>query len=150
MINNQTSAIDLARLRGIDDLAEIHSVPDVPALRKALPELLPVEQEVSLPPSAIPVDPTLAVLNRILGPQLSSDSPAWSGNPVPRMRSLQKKLIEHSLGLPESERGPCMGAILRVNQAIDWRLRWNQMRRSDAERIFNVQDENGDETKETA
>lgn len=150
MINTQTSALDPARLRGLDDLAEIHSVPDVPAVLKSLPDLLPVEQEASLPPNEIPVDATLAALNRILGPRLSSDSPAWSGNPVPRMRSLQKTLVEHSLRLPEAERGPCMRAILMVNQAIDWRLRWDHMRRSEAERKFNLQDEDGDEKKETA
>lgn len=150
MINHQTSAADLAHLRGIDDLAEIHSVSGVPAVRKSLPDLLPVEQEVSLPPTEILVDVVLVVLGRILGPRLSSDNPAWSGNPVPRMRSLQKKLAEHALRLDEAERGPCMRAIRMVNQAIEWRLRWDHMRRSEAERKFNLQDENDDEKKETA
>jgi hypothetical protein len=150
LISNQTSAVDPARLRGLDDLAEIHSVPDVPAVLKSLPDLLPVEQEVSLPPSELPADATLVMLGGILGPRLSSDSPAWSGNPVPRMRSLQKLLVEHSLRLAEAERGPSLRAILMVNQAIDWRLRWHQMRRSDAERMFNLQDENDDEKQETA
>lgn len=149
MINNQTSAIDLARLRGVDDLAEIHSVPDVPAVLKSLPELLPVEQEASLPPNDIPVDPTLVMLNQILGPQLSSDNLAWKGNPVPCMRSLEKILVEFALTLPESERSLCLGAIDQVEQSITLRLRWHQMRRSHAESHFNQEEQKSDEKKET-
>jgi hypothetical protein len=149
VINNQTTGIDLARLRGVDDLTEIHSIPDVPAVLKSLPELLPVEQEVSLPPSDIPVDPTLLMLNRILGAQLSSDNLAWKSNAVACMRSLQKRLVEYALTLPESDRAVCLMAIDKIEQPIMWRLRWNQMRRSHAESHFNQEDKKSDEKKET-
>jgi hypothetical protein len=140
----------LTTLRGLDDLGEIHSVPELPAIRKALPELLPVEQESSLPPLDLPVDPGMVVLNRLLGPECSSDSPAWRANPVARMRDLQKLLIAHSLQLPEEQRAPCLVAVRRVNENIDWRLRLQQMRRSHAEGPFNQQGQEDDEKKETA
>lgn len=150
MINQKLSGSDLSSLRGLDDLGEIHSLPELPVIRKALPELLPGEQESSLPPLDLPVDPGMVVLNRLLGPECSFDSPAWSANPVPRMRELQKTLIAHSLQLPEELRGPCLAAVRRVNDNIDWRLRLQQMRRSHAEGPSNQQDQENDEKKETA
>ncbi|UWE18935.1 hypothetical protein [Herbaspirillum huttiense] len=150
MIHQKVSASDPGYLPGLDELGEIHSLPQLPVNRKALPELLPVEQENSLPPLDLPVDPGMVVLNRLLGPECSSDSPAWSINPVPRMRELQKVLIAHSLQLPEQQRGPCLAAVRRINDNIDWRLRLQQMRRSHAEGPSIQQDQENDEKKETA
>lgn len=66
-----------------------------------------------------------------LGQLLTVANPAWSGDPLPRMRALQKKLIEHSLNLSQEERGPCLQAISVVEQAVQMRLRLQQMRIDD-------------------
>lgn len=117
----------------LGEAAEIHSVAESGAITRARPELLPGEAEASLPAQEAPRDPALAIAARVLGARLSSDSAAWRGDPVPLMRSLQKMLVGHSLTLPEDRRAPALGAIRAVELAVRWRLRWQQMRRSDAE-----------------
>lgn len=66
-----------------------------------------------------------------LGPSLTFANPVWSGDPVPGMRSLQKKLIEHSLALPPEERSTCLQAISVVEGAVRLRLRLQQMSMDD-------------------
>jgi hypothetical protein len=120
----------------VGEAGEIHSVEDVAPLPKARPSLLPGEEDVSVPDQQFPRDPVLLMVNRVLGERLTTDNPAWRGDPVPVMRSLQKMLVAHSLTLAEAEREPAMDAIRAVELAVRWRLRWMQMRRSEAESHF--------------
>jgi hypothetical protein len=103
-------------------------------------QLLPGEEAASLlaPSTATPY--ATAALTRFLGPVLTVANPAWSGDPVPRMRMLQKRLVEHSLTLPEDDRSECMGAIMVVEKAVKLRLRLQQMEMTLAE--LNAQPEN--------
>jgi len=116
------------------DVGEIFHQPEPvyaePVLRQSL---APEEELLSLPPPAEPPAGAVKPLTRFLGPSLTTASPAWSADPVPGMRALQKKLIEHSLALPESERAASMEAVMVVEKALFWRLRLQQMRMSLAE-----------------
>lgn len=135
-----TGAVDArTRLAELEEAGEIHSLAELPAISRSRPALLPAEEEVSLPALETPRDPVLASLARILGERLTSDNLAWRGDPVPTMRGLQKLLVGHSLTLPESRREPAMRAIRIVELAVRWRLRWLQMKRSEAESLF-IQD----------
>ena len=135
MIN--TGAVEArARLAELEEAGEIHGLAELPAVSRSRPALLPAEEEVSLPALETPRDPVLASLARILGERLTSDNLAWRGDPVPTMRGLEKLLVAHSLALPEARREPAMRAIRVVELAVRWRLRWLQMKRSEAESQF--------------
>ena len=129
---NPASAANPAGAVGHAELAEIHSLPSTPAVLKARATLQPEEEALSLPQPELP-DPKIALLNRVLGTRLTTDNPLWSGDPVPPLRALQKALIAHSLTLPQPERRPCLDALTVIERAVLLRLRWQQMRRSDAE-----------------
>lgn len=75
----------------------------------------------------------LQPLTDFLGTSLTTGSAVWSQDSVDRMRFLQKRLIEHSLTLASSERTGCLGAISVVENAIQLRLRLEQMRKSELE-----------------
>jgi hypothetical protein len=75
----------------------------------------------------------VAPLTAIIGAKLTTESPAWSGDPIPGMRLLQKTLVAASLELEQGERADLLTAIELVEKAVQMRLRWQQMRRSDAE-----------------
>lgn len=143
---------ELGRLNHLDvgEAGEIHNVADTVALTKVRPALLPAEEEASLPAQAIERDPVLAMVSRILGERLTSDNLAWRGDPVPVMRSLQKMLVAHSLTLDQDQRQPALAAIGAVEQAVQWRLRWAQMRRSEAERHFIQPQQDDHATQKTA
>jgi len=64
---------------------------------------------------------------------LTVANPVWMSDPVPGMRMLQKKLIAHALTLDEKDRVECMGAISVVDNAVQLRLRWQQMRMTEEE-----------------
>ncbi|MFC5474019.1 hypothetical protein [Paraherbaspirillum soli] len=81
------------------------------------------------------VDRPLAPLTDFLGPLLTVANPAWSGDPVPRMRDLQKVLVAHSLTLDRAERGPCLAAISVVEHAVTLRLRLQQLRMSELDML---------------
>jgi hypothetical protein len=85
------------------------------------------EESASLSPPSLPGEATLAPLTRFLGVELTAASPAWSRDPMPGLRRLQKRLVEYSLSLEEGERGDSMAAILVVEQAVRWSLRLQQM-----------------------
>ncbi len=124
------------------DAGEIHSVAgQLPRRQVAGAELLPEQAAVSLAPPASATPAPLAALTRLLGPLLTVASPAWCGDPVPRMRALQKRLVEHSLGLAEDDRGGCMAAMMVVEQAVQLRLRLQQMRSSEAELALAADEE---------
>jgi hypothetical protein len=91
------------------------------------------DEEVSLPSMENGGNLAIAPLTRFLGPQLTVASPAWSADPVPRMRALQKKLVEHSLTLAPNDRTECMEALRIVENAVQLRLRFQQMRMSEDE-----------------
>jgi hypothetical protein len=102
--------------------------------------LLPGELEASLPSPADLPEGAVAPLTRFLGPLLTVANPAWVGDPVPRMRALQKALVAHSLTLAEDDRSSLMGAISVVETAVQWRLRWQQMRMTEAEMNIKPQE----------
>ena len=104
-------------------------------------QLLPGELDASLPSQAS-VDGGLGEsLTRVLGPALTTASLAWLGDPVPRMRALQKHLLGFSLAQPQEQRMPVMQAIAVIETSIQWRLRYQQMRMADAE--AQAQDDTG-------
>jgi hypothetical protein len=114
------------------DGAEIHSLHEAELAPVSRSLLKPSEEARSLPPST-ELQNAVAPLTEILGARLTTDSPAWSGDPVPAMRLLQKTLVAASLLLEDGRRADLMSAIELVEQAVQMRLRWQQMRRSDAE-----------------
>ncbi|MGZ3241546.1 MAG: hypothetical protein ACXWIN_05370 [Burkholderiaceae bacterium] len=113
-----------------NDLGGANIAPQRSVMRT---QLLPGELEASLPSQADQPHNTVAPLTRFLGPLLTVGNPAWVGDPIPRMRALQKTFVEHSLTLPEADRGDLMGAISMVEKAVLMRLRLQQMRMTDAE-----------------
>lgn len=116
------------------DVGEIQSLPaQNPAQPIGRGQLLPEEEAVSLPPQSPETASPIAPLNRFLGPMLTVANPVWTGDPVPRMRGLQKTLVEHSLTLEQSDRSECMAAISVVESAVQLRLRFQQMRMSEAD-----------------
>lgn len=116
------------------DVGEIHTYStETPAQALARPLLLPAEEALSLPAPAASIPTTIAPLTRFLGPLLTVANPVWSGDPVPRMRGLQKKLVEHSLMVPEGRRGDFMAGISVVENAVRLRLRFQQMHMNEVE-----------------
>ena len=71
-----------------------------------------------------PIEP----ITEQLGHTLTFANPVWSGDPIPGLRSLQKKLIELALSLNSESREPCLQAISVVENAVRMRLRLQQMR----------------------
>lgn len=120
---------------GIYSISEQDEAPPI-----GLAQLGPAEARISMPAgetddSANPIN----VLTRFIGPALTVNSPAWSGDPVHAMRALQKKLVECSLARDEADRAPCLAAISVVEDAVQWRLRLQQMRMNEVERDMEDQ-----------
>ncbi|MFB9241713.1 hypothetical protein IV454_18745 [Massilia antarctica] len=90
-------------------------------------DLSPWEAAASLPPAAPAGQETLAPLTRFLGAALTAANPAWSRDPLPGLRALQKRLVDHSLALDPAQRADSMAAILVVEDAVRLRLRLQQM-----------------------
>lgn len=90
--------------------------------------LHPADAAKSLKQAAGGTSGLLEALTGFLGETLTSGNPAWSGDPVPRMRALQKALVEHGLTLPEGEREPALQAISVVENSVQLRLRLQQHR----------------------
>lgn len=117
-----------------------------PVARISRAQLSAQEQAISLPPAQVATPGPIAPLTRFLGPLLTVANPAWSGDPIPGMRALQKRLVEHSLTIPEGERSPCMDAISVVEKAVQLRLRYQQMHMSDVEMDIELTDARRDVT----
>lgn len=135
-MNARINSAGIGRPQSLDpaELAEIHSVDAVAPLQKSRPLLSEEEEAISLPAMELPVDPLQLALKQFLGPALTSDNPVWKGDPVPSMRGLQRMMVEHSLGLAEGPaRTPMMAALRHVEMAVQMRLRWLQMKRSETE-----------------
>lgn len=122
------------------ETGEIHSLPEAELAPKSRLLLKPSEEALSLPPTT-ELPNAVAPLTQILGARLTVDSPAWSGDPIPGMRLLQKTLVATSLELEDGERGDLLSAIELVEKAVQMRLRWQQMRRSDAEAPIEADNE---------
>lgn len=133
---------------GVGEAGEIHGAVEPAVVARPRPVALPEQEEASLPAQESVRDPAMLMLNNLLGERLSTDNLAWRGDPVAVMRSLQKLLVGHSLTLAEDRREPSMRAIRAVELAVRWRLRWMQMRRSDAESNF-IQSEQDDHATQT-
>lgn len=133
-----------------DEAGKIGGLADAAPLAKAPPPAAPVESEAALPYDPAERDPVLLMVGGVLGERLTTDNLAWRGDPVPVMRSLQKMLVAHSLTLPEDGREPAMAAIRTVELAVRWRLRWMQMRRSEAESHFIQPQRDDDATQKSA
>jgi hypothetical protein len=122
------------------ETGDIHNVPQTQLEPKALLLLKPSEVAVSLP-SSTELPNAVAPLTTILGPRLTVDSPAWSGDPIPGMRMLQKTLLSVSLQQEQGDRADLLTAIELVEKAVQMRLRWQQMRRSDVEALIEPANE---------
>jgi hypothetical protein len=130
-----TTKVDRNAPAGLSvDVGEIHTLPQESLARPVVRlDLLPEEERASLPQQFATADSTIEPLNRFLGPALTFANPVWTGDPVPRLRGLQKKLVEHSLTLDQSDRSECMAAISVVETAVQLRLRLQQMRMTEEE-----------------
>lgn len=116
-----------------NDLGGVALAPQSSVMRD---QLLPGELEASLPSRFDQPQGAVAPLTRFLGALLTVANPVWvgwKGDPVPRMRALQKALVERALELPEGEREPLLAAIRVVDWAVQLRLRLQQMRMTEAE-----------------
>ncbi|MGI4846643.1 MAG: hypothetical protein ACRYGK_00650 [Janthinobacterium lividum] len=120
-----------AQPNDVGELGEIQNVARELTVPKALPMLADGEAAVSMPNPADIIDRKIAMLNRAIGERLTINNPVWSGDPIPRMRALQKRLIAYSLTLEADQRQPTMDAIRVVEHNVQMRLRWQQMYRSD-------------------
>lgn len=143
----RTRANDVAGLgqQSLHDAAEIHSLTAALPTPKSRPLLQPGEEALSLPPPGPGPDPKLQMLSQSIGAPLSFDNPVWRGNPLPPLRGLQKLLLEQALAQPPEARATYLDAIRIVEQAVQMRLRWQQMRRSDGEPERALQLAQGDE-----
>jgi hypothetical protein len=74
-------------------------------------------------------------LTQMLGVALTAGSPAWTGDPVPKMRALQKKLLEQGMQCTGAARGVALAAISVVEKNIQLRLRLHQLHMSDLQLI---------------
>lgn len=127
----------------VGEMGEIQTVVREVLVPKALPMLGQEEALASMPSADDTIDRKILLLNRAIGEKLTVNNPVWTGDPIPRMRALQKRLIAYSLTLETEERQPCMDAIRVVEQNVQLRLRWQQMKRSDLELDGVSEDEEG-------
>jgi hypothetical protein len=129
-----------ARLPGLADdpggIVSLLPASEAEPLTRML--LLPEEERLSLPPPRDATPGPITPLTRYLGPHLTVASPAWLGDPVPKMRALQKMLVAHSLSLEPSDRSECMEAITIVDSAVRLRLRLRQMEKYELERALKT------------
>lgn len=133
-MNTRRNAIGVRnRAQEVADFGEIQSLPEVPREPKLRSQMRQEEVMVSLPP-ATAFGRTVDLLDPVLGKRLTVDNPVWSGDPTARLRALQKKLLERSLLMEGGGRMECLSAISLVERAVQLRLRWLQMQRSEAER----------------
>lgn len=147
---SSTSGVDLHNGLGLSaDTGEIYSfTPQKPTASVLRNQLLPGEEAASVPPLFGIVTNTIAPLTRFLGPLFTVANPAWTGDPVPRMRKLQKRLVEYALTLDESDRSECMAAIMVVEGDVKLRLRLQQMRMTEAEMEIQQKPEKASEKGE--
>lgn len=132
----------------VGELGEIQTIVRETLVPKALPMLGEEEAAASMPPPEDTIDRKIMLLNRAIGEKLTVNNPVWTGDPILRMRALQKRLIAYSLTLEEQDRQSCMDAIRVVEHNVQLRLRWQQMRRSDLELDGITEEESQDAVQE--
>lgn len=111
-----------------EQYSDIAEAPAPQRSRAVMRVDLPAWQEAaSLLPDAARGEATLNALTRFLGAPLTVANQAWSRDPLPGMRALQKSLVEHSLTLDQGARIDSMRAIVVVEQAVRLRMRLQQM-----------------------
>lgn len=98
-------------------------------------ELSPGEEAASLPSAWRAYGISFQSLNEYLGPLLTVANPVWGSEALVRMRSLQKRLIAHSLALEGDDRPNLMAAISTVEDAVQMRLRLEQMQMADEDLV---------------
>ena len=109
------------------DGGEIHPV-GVPVLipNVSVSALEPTEAAASFNPSTRRIKSGIEPLTQFLGVALTAGNPAWTGDPVPKMRALQKKLLEQGMALSGESRGVLLSAISVVEGNIQLRRRLYQ------------------------
>ncbi|MEB0136389.1 hypothetical protein QN362_13685 [Actimicrobium sp. CCC2.4] len=94
-------------------------------------QLIEVERKVSINLAGRWAGRGVEVLTTLLGLPLTAGSVAWSGDPVPKMRALQKKFLEHGMACEGAQRERALAAISVVEKNIHLRLRLHQLHMSD-------------------
>ena len=109
------------------DGGEIHPV-GIPRLVEnvSVSLLEPNEAAASFNPALRRIKSGIEPLTQLLGVALTAGNPAWTGDPVPKMRALQKKLLEQGMALADDKRGVLLSAISVVEGNIQLRLRLYQ------------------------
>ena len=109
------------------DGGEIHPV-GVPQLvpNVSVSLLEPPEAAASFNPTLRRIKSGIEPLTQFLGVALTAGNPAWTGDPVPKMRALQKKLLEQGMALSGDQRSVLLSAIAVVEGNIQLRLRLYQ------------------------
>lgn len=131
-IGRHDSHADFAR--DVGEIQSLEAAPPSAAISGA--ELHPGEAAASLFQSCETMPAAIEPLTKFLGSALTFANPAWSGDPVPRMRGLQKTLVEHALTLKEGARGDCLNAITVVERAVQLRLRFQQLRMTELDMFY--------------
>ena len=116
-------------LRPSPDIGELGSAQTVGGhyVPRTRVELSPGEEAASLPPSWRTYGIPFQSLNEYLGPLMTIANPAWGSEALAGMRALQRRLIAHSLTREDDERPSLMAAISAVEDAVQMRLRLEQM-----------------------
>lgn len=115
------------------EFGEVGELSSIAVTRVVRTSLSPGELRASLPLPIKEQAGPVAALTRLFGPGLTVANPLWSGDPLPRLRSLQQVLLSHAMSLTQASRAPALKAISVVEQAVQLRLRWQQMRDSEHE-----------------
>lgn len=100
-------------------------------------QLKEYEREVSINLAGRWVGRGVETLTTSLGLPLTAGSVAWSGDPVPKMRALQKKFLEYGMTCDGEERERALAAISVVEKNVQLRLRLHQLHMSDLQLANN-------------
>ena len=114
------------------DIGEIFTpTPDLSSSNISPSQLKDYERDASINPVGRRAGRGIETLTALLGLPLTAGSVAWSGDPVPKMRSLQKKFLEFGMASEGDDRKRALAAISVVEKNIQWRLRLHQLHMSD-------------------
>ncbi|MFT5532188.1 MAG: hypothetical protein ACI8WM_000688 [Burkholderiaceae bacterium] len=104
----------------------VHSPPNLSSS-----QLKEYERDASINLVGRNVGRSIDTLTSFLGLSLTAGSVAWSGDPVPKMRALQKKFLEFGMTCEGEDRQRALAAISVVEKNIQWRLRLHQLHMSE-------------------
>ncbi|MFT5589531.1 MAG: hypothetical protein ACI9ZF_001706 [Bradyrhizobium sp.] len=123
------------------DIGEIFtSSPDLASSNISASQLKEIERDASISPAGQRVGRGVETLTSLLGLSLTAGSVAWSGDPIPKMRALQKKFLEFGMTREGEERRRALSAISVVEKNIQWRLRLHQLHMSDLQLANNSEE----------